>query len=279
MTSSADLDSQEEKFLIDFLYADRPRLATLSAQLFNDGHLISSKTQAVKSAESGYKVGGSLKILSGDTSSLEKVQESIERQFDSTWSVPLDVLRELNAQGYLDASIEHATLGQVVLISGQVQILDLRMIQMLWKPILQIEKKKVYSNSTKSQRAALVKSAEENLDIAGIIELLPHMLELRVYSENSISCGTMNPDGLTINPADLAFKHGAYMPGDWRILALIDARPGIMEQDLVSAMIRGANPVEIGLLPMYNGLRQMLGRGESEFGITPLAIYREIAAG
>lgn len=276
MTSSAEHDSQEEKFLIDFLYVDRPRLATLSAQLFTDGHLLSSKTQSIQAAESAYKIGGSVKILSGDTSSVDKVQESIERQFDATWAAPLNVLRELNALGYLDATVDQAALGQVVIASGQIQILDLRMVQKLWKPILQIEAKKAANNANKTDRAAITKASQENIEIAGIVEQLPHMLQLRVYADSDTCWGTMEPEGLTINPADLAFKHGAYMPGDWKILALLDARPSTAEYDLVQAVIRGSNAVELGLLQMYNGLRQMLGRGEEEYGITPLAIYRLI---
>lgn len=276
MTSSADLDSQEEKFLIDFLYADRQRLATLAAQLFSDGHLLSSKTQSVHGSESAHKISGSLKVVSGDTSSVDKIQKSIERQFDATWSTPLDILRELNLLGYLDATVDQASMGQVAIVSGQIQILDLRMIQKLWKPILQMESKKIASNASKAERATLQKVAQENIELAGIIEQLPHMLQLRVYTDSDTCWGTMDPSGLTINPADLAFKHGSYVPGDWKVLALLDARPSTIENDLLQAMIRGSNAVELGLLQMYNGLRQMLGRGEEEYGITPLAIYRTI---
>lgn len=124
MTSSAERDSQTGKFLVDFLYADRPRLAVLASQFFDDGHLTSLKKSSQTGVDSLLKVNGGIPgVAGGETSSTDKVQESVERQFDATWAAPLNVLRELNARGFLGADLENALLGQIVLVDGAIHVL------------------------------------------------------------------------------------------------------------------------------------------------------------
>ena len=135
MTSSAAQEPPEDNFLVDFLYADRPRLAVLAAQLFDDGHLTGLKKSSQSGAEVNSKVTGGIPgIAKGETGGIEKTQESIERQFDATWVGPLNVIRELNRRGLIVDGVESAALGQIVLVRGTIQVTDVRMLQRLWRP-------------------------------------------------------------------------------------------------------------------------------------------------
>ncbi len=277
MTSSVGQNSQAENFLVDFLYADRPRIASLSAQLFDDGHLTSTKKSSSSGVESGGKVGGGLPgIAKAETSAVDKTQESVERQFDATWSGPLNVLRELNDRGFLGADVEQALLGQIVLVEGTIQVLDLRMIQKMWRPIMAQESSKAIAAANKANKAKVQKDAKETAGLVEIVEQLPHTLQFRIRSGAQSCWGTLDPEQMTINPSDLAFKHGASIPGLWKVLGLLDAKPNDPLIDFMTEVAQAQGPVIPGMLQMLMGLRQMLGRGDSDYGITPLAIYRTV---
>lgn len=277
MTSSAERDSQTGKFLVDFLYADRPRLAVLAAQLFDDGHLTALKKSSQTGVDSLMKVNGGIPgIAGGETSSTDKVQESIERQFDATWAAPLNVLRELNALGYLDADVEHALLGQVVLVAGAIQVIDLRLIQKMWRPIMTQESAKAIASAAKADRAKAHKEAKETAGLVEIVEQLPHTLQFRIRSGGTACWGTLDPDQMTINPSDLAFKHGASIPGNWKVLGLLDAKPSNSVVDYMTEAVHTQGAVISGMLQILMNLRQMLGRSDSDYGVTPLAIYRTV---
>lgn len=277
MTSNAAQDYQKEDFLVDFLYADRPRIASLSAQLFDDGHLTGTKKSSAISSEIAGKVSGGIPgIAKGETAGTDKTQESIERQFDATWSGPLNVLRELNELGYLGADVQSARLGQVVLVQGALQILDLRMVQKLWRPILTQENAKALASVSKAERANVARAAAETKGLVEIVELLPHMLQMRIRSGEYACWATLDPEQMTVNPADLVFKHGALIPGEWSILGLLDAQPSHATADLLSAVQHTQGPLVPGMLQMLSGLREMLGRAPDDYGITPLAIYRTV---
>lgn len=277
MTSSADQDYPREEFLVDFLYADRPRIASLSAQLFDDGHLTYTKKSSGITAEVAGKISGGIPgIARGETTGSDKTNESIERQFDATWVGPLNVLRELNAQGFITESIDSALLGQTVLITGEIQVVDLRMVQKLWRPIMMQEASKAMATAAKAQRAAVAQAQSEVKSIVEIVEQLPHTLQMRINSLGQRFWGTLDPEQMTVNPSDLAFKYGALIPGEWSVLALLDAEPSLAEADSIMAVVEAEGQFLPGMLQMLGGLRTMFGRGTTEYGVTPLAIYRKI---
>ena len=278
-TSSEDQSSLEDQYLVDFLYVDRPRVASLSAQLFASGHLTATKTTSSKSEESGGKFGAGIPgVVKGDATLSDKTQETVERQFDATWAGPLNVLRELNARGYLIDGVDSAAFGQLIIARGKIHVLDLRMVQKLWKPILSQEGAKAIAAAPKAEKAAATRAAAESKAMVEIVEQLPHMLQFRVRNEDYACWATLDPDQMTINPNDLAFKHGAYIPGEWLVLAVLDAKPSDPFLDTLDAMgVGGAEGTLIGgMQQMLKGLREMFGRGADEYGITPLAIYRVV---
>lgn len=121
----AELESAEQEGLYDFLYIDKARVSALYAQLFPQGTITTVKTtdQAGSADDSG--VSGSIpQIFKAETKILTSASEGIERMFDATWVVPLEVLNQLGASGRLQRSFATAHPGSIVLLPGYLRLLD-----------------------------------------------------------------------------------------------------------------------------------------------------------
>lgn len=273
MTSNADQSSPRDESLFDFLYLDRARLASYLAQMFDDGaHLGSKKTAASGNQFSNNASGNVLGLVKAGLGSTETTNETIERQFDASWSAPLSLLRELHEQGYIKAFSKSAALGQLILFKGNIQILDLRILQKLWQPVLAMQAALKPAN-TEAQRKAKKTEDAQAQTIAKVAENLPHIIQMRAFNDDHQLWATLTPDALTVNPSDLAFKHGPSIPGEWAILGLLDARPSSEEEMKLPS---GLGEVETGMLQMALHLKHFLGRNFTDYGITPIAIYREV---
>lgn len=278
MTLNVELDSPEEKFLVDFLYADRPRLAVLAAQLFDDGNIVGIKKSSQSGVDSAIKFkGGVPGVAGGESSTTDKANESIERQFDASWSAPLNVIRELTLRGLIIQELDGAAFGQIVLIRGQIYVADVRMLQKLWKPLVKAENAKALEEArTEAEKRKVrqaAKSAEGTLDM---VELLPHSLQFRISNAEAACWATLDPEQMTINSEDLAFKHGPSIPGEWLAIGVLDAKPNTLVDGLVDSLGNMSSPLHEGMAQVLSGLRQGFGRPESDFGFTPLVIYRPI---
>ncbi|MFT3815265.1 MAG: hypothetical protein QM740_18115 [Acidovorax sp.] len=278
MTSSAEHGSPEEDFLVDFLYADRPRLAVFAAQLFNDGHLTGLKRSSQTGVDSLLKIkGGVPGVAGGESSSTDKIQESVERQFDATWAAPLNVLRELNARGLIIDGVDRAALGQIVLVRGTIQVTDVRMLQKLWRPVVKAqEAKNLAEAKTESERKKIHRMSRDETSAVDLIELLPHALQFHIRNDEVACWATLDPDQMTINPADLAFKHGPSIPGEWLTLGVLDGKPSSPQEGFLEAVKHVNSPIQLGMVQVLKGLREAFGRGEDDYGITPLVIYRAV---
>lgn len=79
--------------------------------------------------------------------------------------------------------------------------------------------------------------------------------------------------------SDFVLKFGGPIPGDWVAIGIMDAVPdsvinpavdyGISDLDQIAAVMLGH------LEPL---VRQFLGRPSESYGITPLAVFREVGA-
>lgn len=274
MTSNAAQSSPKDESLFDFLYLDRVRLASYLAQMFDDGiHLSSKKTAASGNQFSNTASGNALGLLKAGLGTTETTNETIERQFDASWSAPLSLLRELNDLGYVKTFSKLSALGQMIFFKGNIQILDLRILQKLWQPMLAMESE-LKPAHTEAQRKAKKAEHAQAQAIARVAENLPHIIQLRAFNDDHQLWATLTPEALTVNPSDLAFKHGPSIPGDWAILGLLDARPSGEDEMKLPA---GLGQVESGMLQMALQLKHFLGRNFADYGITPIAIYREVA--
>jgi hypothetical protein len=94
---------------------------------------------------------------------------------------------------------------------------------------------------------------------------------------------SLSVEGLTSSPGDLMLKHGVLLGGEWSMLGILDALPSQrlsdQQSELQNAMtIATLGPLVGGIGVMADALRPMIGRPADAYGITPLLVFREVAA-
>ncbi|VEB42949.1 Uncharacterised protein [Chromobacterium violaceum] len=266
-------DSQTIKSLFDYLYIDRDRLSSYSAQLFEYGSLTSIKsTEGVNKKFGSHLEGGIPKILNSRLSEDASTNESLERSFDAAWSLPLNVINALDQHGLVNRDISSTNYGQLVLIKGAIQLLDLSMLQNMWDGIAKMMVNEL-PTATSAQKKAKQEAEKEAKDMASVISKLPHTLQFKVFNDEAMVWSTLKPEHMIINPFDFAMKHGATISGEWFALGIVDAKPSDIED---FDKIATSNELEKGLLFMLSQLRSVMGRSLGDYGITPVAVFREI---
>jgi hypothetical protein len=87
----------------------------------------------------------------------------------------------------------------------------------------------------------------------------------------SVWC-SLRDESLIVSPADLLLQHGLRIAGEWTVIGILDAKPGNSEDSTAeySSAFVGA------LAQMIPSVRNVLGRPDTYFGVTPLLILRKI---
>jgi len=267
-------DSPSTKFLYDFVYLDRDRLASLSAQIFKNGTLIGIKTEEKTRDHIGSDMAAGLKPF---FSAVEKEQltnlRGVERQFDAGWALPLNVLHRLNELGYIKKALPEAAIGDLVLMTGAINLIDLGIMKDLWEPIVEIQQANA-ALATKAVAKPRVASHEKHISkqIVAILKALPHSIQLRVFDGSDQAWASLRREYLTVNPEDFPLKHGPSIQGDWHCLAILDGKPNGADEELNTP--NGASDVEQVMWEMSLQLRVLFGRRMHDYGLTPIAIFR-----
>lgn len=270
---------QPIEFLFDFIYLNRPKLASYSAQLFDDGVLTSLKNTKQIQESKGAKFAGNAVVAKADIHGQESNQESSEWLYDSSWSVPLNVIDRLDEEGFILRNLSQAAIGQMVLVQGKVQVLDVRMLKRMWKPALgflqlqlpRTSKQKVEQQKQEQNLRALFEVVEQIQDVS--------LLLLDMGDEQAWM--TLPVEHMIINADDLAMKHGARVMGEWYVLAVLDAKPEGEETGAMEEVHDDSETMNqkmfVAMRQMSNVIRTIIGRPASAYGLTPVAIFRKVS--
>ncbi|OCZ87172.1 hypothetical protein A9G00_20750 [Achromobacter xylosoxidans] len=271
-------DSRSIESIFDFAYLDRDRLSAFSAQIFDHGVLTSLKSsnQTVDTIASDMTGGFKPIFTAAEKESLANTA-ALEKQFDASWTLPLNVLNRLDELGAIKRSLADANLGELVLMKGSINIMDLEMIRNLWEPIMLLEEGNSEQPKTHSQKKEAVKTKAQTKAILEVLKHLPHSFQLRVFNETEQAWCSLKRDCLTINGHDITLKHGPSIAGDWFCLAILDAKPEDENSDF--AIPDGSSDIEQMMWNFQLQLRILLGRRLDNFGITPITLFRRVHGG
>jgi hypothetical protein len=156
--------------------------------------------------------------------------------------------------------IKTTPVSQIALISGSMRLIDIRMLKEMWKPIFKLA------------TAGTAKNKKLDDVMVDVISKLPHALQMSLFTGTEEAWSTLSPEHMTINPDDIALKHGSSVAGDWMLLGVVDAQP---EED-IQKPVHSSRDLENGMLQVLTGIREFFGRPCSAYGITPIAIFRPI---
>ncbi|GAA5786146.1 hypothetical protein YWS52_24690 [Chitiniphilus shinanonensis] len=267
-------NSPNTEFLFDFVYLDRDKLSSYSAQLFADGVLTGTKSSHQSTEHSGSKFDAGVKgLISAGGSDGESIAKSLERHFDASWTLPINVLNALDENGMIRRSLDNARIGNLVLIKGNVQFVDLRMIQEIWGPIMNLGSASDKKCITAAQRRHKAEEDKSTTALVQILSKLPHTLQMRLFGFGGQIWASLKHGNMVVNPDDFAFKHGSCIPGKWYCLGILDALPDNDEQPNIP---NGMSQIESAMLDMLEVLKDQFGRRSGDYGVSPIAIFRKV---
>lgn len=264
-------DKEKDDSVFDFLYVNRGRLATLLAQLSDEGIITVVKRT---SSQSGSNAGG-LKVTSlvatGEGSVTSQATEALEQQFDSSGLLAINALTVLQESGLIHKGLP-APLGQIVLITGDVIVFDVSMVKRIWTPATQLMAAQAKEERKKSGKSAGASLNSEHLRLAGgILKEMPDFVQIMIHTEDDVAWGVVGNEDPSFVPEMIGLKHGSLVQGEWHVLGVVDALPDA-PIDLPSG--DGVN-VLANFSEIVQHMRTLIGRPYSAFGVTPLAIFRE----
>lgn len=296
---------QEAGSVFDFLYHDPQRIGSFLSQMDSGGLLkgvkLSNTVNDSHSDTAGGQVAGDTLVLKGKASSSSTLTtasvETGENTYDPLWTNARAFLDYLAQRNLINRHLNDASIGQFVLVTGNLTVLDFIMLRGMWKlPSMQHFIKKenspvsdaIPTGNRKERRAqnSHYKSTTEakpeptEIDLAlELMDVLPHSIQGRMWTDQGEMWTTLNETCLVTTPSDILLKHGLQLPGEWSMLGILDAYP----YDASDLVIPSANGEMSDVLPAFLSIlspltRGMLGRPEGSHAMTPLLIFREVKA-
>jgi len=305
MKSQGEHEEQTISSAYDFIYHDGRRIASFLAQ-FDPSGLLTQLTQGKSAHRSSSEtndfqtaggIPGVARIEGSDSLAVSKsVEQEISRVYDPTWANAREFLNLLQSNGLIERNLGSAELGQFVLLQGTLSVYDLDLVGKMWnlksvKRMMNASLPQIPSVSKSQKNNPQVKQmlvsahraksqAEQGLELfSELAPHLPHTVQaiVRNGSHDEIWC-TLARDGLNMTTSDILLKHGMNVPGTWAVLGILDAAPDHEDHNSISDEL-GPNDMVAGIFrAMAPLVRQLFGRPESAFGVTPLLIFREVEA-
>jgi len=277
-------EPQNTDSILDFLYVDFNRIKSWIAQLVDDGVQTSHKKLTNSSESSNDEVGGFVESgarasvlvakaglkasANAKSSSSESYASTLEKSFDASWSLPLNFLDLVSEAGLINPSIESASIGSLVLVTGSPVVMDIKFLQDIWAPgIAYMASQSKVTHKTKHAHS-------EMTNLGSFLKVMPPAPQMKIYVENGPTAwATLNNEHMIINTSALALTHGFNISGQWGVLAILDATPDI---GMPAPPVRSSSGLLGGMNDLLVSLRDTMGRPADAYGISPLVIYREV---
>lgn len=290
----------------DFFYCDTQRLGSFLAQFDDAGHLqeVIQRESVTKGARRGFKLnlgGGATVMGTGGTGTVgiergpgDEGGESSERVYSPLWVNALTFLDYLESKNLLKRTIEDANVGNFVLFSGEMVLVDLSMLKQAWdNPTIKASIKDGMggaqtppANRSERRRADRKDGFGAGADaIFAMLSIMPHTIQCRMFAGSGTNCWfTLEAGNIVGKASDVLLKHGSHIQGTWNVVGILDALPShinaISEDGTpLVEVLAGLYESQVGQLAVRLGpvARELVGRPEGAFGLTPLLIFREIS--
>ncbi|CAA9503074.1 MAG: hypothetical protein AVDCRST_MAG31-505 [uncultured Sphingomonas sp.] len=258
--------------MYDFLYHDARRTQSFLGQIDPSGHLTALKQSETASKSEGEegsvqtaanlavaKAVGTTKRMRGSGGG-----EAVERTYDPFWANALEFRDYLLKHDLLRFDLEGARIGQFVLVTGALTVMDLTLFKGLWQlpavrdamlagaatappaqePRNRQERRVAAHRGGKPQPPPAASETERTLEGGlALIGMLPHAIQARiaVSAEGPVVWTSLREEGLVVSAADLILKHGAAVAGEWSMLGVLDAFPDLdADGNLTPSGVEGA---------------------------------------
>jgi hypothetical protein len=295
--SVAEPEEPQSDSVFDFLYNDVRRVDSFLSQFSDSGVLqkvteTDSESRSKRTKSAGSAIAGVPTIVGGQLShEREATHEGTsagERVYDPLWTNALTLLDFIDAGNMLGRSLSEGAVGQFVLVTGTLVILDLAVLKQVWdmpkiRELMLSGISGGIQNPFPKSGAKKLNQHDQNKEILtfmlNIIKLFPHGMQARLFTPNDeIVWCSLRDDGLIGSSTDLLFKHGATISGTWNILGVLDALPDSKTEGLNDEQTKTFGPevAAHAMLTLSPVARMMLGRPAEAYGLTPLLVFRQV---
>ena len=280
--------------VFDFLYYDARRIASFLSQFDNSGHL--KEIVQNESAQRSQQKTGTVKAAGGvplvataegehSSETGATYQRDSQRVYDPIWANARTFLDYLDEWDMIQRDVTKANMGQFVLCSGGLSITDLQLMERTWK--LKSVQSLIKSGQqppsrNRQQRRAqgtLVAPATPEVDlVVDLLSIMPHTIQAKLSGMANVWC-SLSQDGMSTLASDITLKHGTKIPGEWHALGILDAKPESSTLTESDPDFSDGQEIAAKMMTLLGPLaKNLLGRPEGHFGITPLLIFREVVA-
>jgi hypothetical protein len=250
-------------------------LASYSAQLFNDGILTSTKKSAHSQDSKNKSFSGHIGVASATLDDSSAIGEVHERNFDASWTLPLNVIDSLDEHGFIKKDFKKAEIGSIVLVKGSATLLDVGLLKSLWEPALDVFLS-LLPDKTTQHRAEKKQMRDQWGKFGRILSQFPLSVQLHLNSEGSKLWASLNQKCMIASSDDIALKYGGRISGECIIIGVLDARPDEPEQPDADSDLHDFNDLFTAMTTMMSSIRDLAGRPSSAYGITPIMVSRVI---
>jgi hypothetical protein len=264
---------------VDFLYLDRPRLASLIGQMSDRGALIGLKAVFQKSQSKEGKASSTVVVATAEGKMSGTSSESSEETYDPFWTHAYSFLQDLEAN--FAVPLETARMGSLVKFEGLVQFLDLKLMRNLWEPSARAFILSQASNEPQAAPSISRKQRRQQQSPPGkpqmpdvmkfgleVLKEVPHLLHITFLAQSGFRFwAAAQPDYLTISSEALVMKFGAVIDGLWTVVGIVDGRIGDAPKPI------SISPIIDGAVSAMSVIREAVGRPKDHWGLTPIAIY------
>ena len=280
--------------VLDFLYHDARRVGSFLAQFDDAGHLqqVTQEESAGKREQSTTSWRGSAglpALVGGQMTEREMTRnegsETSQRIYDPFWANARNLLDCLSSAGLIQRNLQSASIGQFVLVSGRLEIVDLAMLADMWddknfQALLGAGDPNFRApagGKKGNQRGRAPSQTEMGLLL---MKMMPHAIQMTIHGADKAWCNLLR-GGLVCTTGDLLLMHGGALEGEWHVLGILDSRKdeGWMpswDKDDDPDLQPSAGIIATGFKKLTPWGRQLLGRPPDAYGITPLIIFRQV---
>lgn len=275
-------DLQDIKSIFDFFYLDNPKIKSFYAQLNGLGALNSLKnTSHIGDTRKMEATVGVPIVTGGKIGNDHTANTTSEHLYDGIPTMPREMINRLDELGFIHRELNTEMLGNLVLLNGRLGVLDVGVTKEVVEPAINCYIKELKKENSNDSRV-LAKTLEQNLkDLTAMFKGIPFSLEAKLLvdtgqtdTETKIPlCDevwmTLNREEMVGSPLDLNFKHGEFLAGNWYVLGVLDATPfDNFNYNTVP------NEFRDGITQLVTMMKQVMGRSEGAYGLTPIAIFR-----
>lgn len=269
-------EEQKVDSLFDFLYVDKEKVAYLYSQLFPEGLMIGYDVSSSEDDKQTNTIGLS-KIVKAGVDVTQTSTQSQTHRFDTQWSAAIVLLDKLSESNRLKKSdITEATLGDLVLIEGSLQILDFDLIKKGLVPFLDTAEN-IISRQSNTAKKNFKKEADMIKGMMKFISCVENAVNINLLTNNETVWASSKREYFNISPQSICLEHGSSITGKWNLLAILNEAPDNDFQSIKDSVsnIKGNKLTDI-FNKISDGFREFTGRGENCYGVTPILLFREL---